>query len=162
MKIPILSSMPKALLWAFLGMLIMGAVLFYVTLRIPDASREGYWTAFALHGVAEFWGFALGILVTFCIGLKLAEEKIKPLLRFVAKLREEKVIAKHTARGVVMCAAKIISEEKITKDFGISITPKPLSCDICALEINETGNSRCEHCGLKDHIWQISKALEET
>jgi hypothetical protein len=157
MKMPILSSMPRALLWTFLGMLVVGAVLFYVSLRLPMEGHEGYWTALLLHGVAEFWGFALGILVAFCIGIKLAEEKIKPLLRFVAKLREDKVIEKETARGVVMCAAKILSEEKITKNFGTSIRPKPLPCDICGLDIDSTPDLRCQHCGLKNHIWQLEK-----
>jgi hypothetical protein len=130
-------------------MFILGAALFLLSLLTPERGHESYWTAFSLHGVAEFWGFALGILLAFFIGIKLAEEKITPILEFVAKLREEKVITEYTARGVVMCAAKLLSEEKITKDLGISINPKLLPCDICTLEIKETGNKRCEHCGLK-------------
>jgi len=159
MKIPILSSMPKALMWAFLVMFLVGAGLVYLSLPgarpfVPEKIHEEYWTAFALHGVAEFWGFALGILVTFVIGLKLAEEKIKPILTFVAKLRESKVIEKETARGVVMCAAKLISEEKINKNLGLSINPETHNCGICDLSFRSTSDDRCEHCDLKNRVWQ--------
>lgn len=159
MKIPILSSMPRALLWAFLVMFFVGAGLFYLSLPgtsppIPEKVHEEYWTAFFLHGVAEFWGFALGILITFVIGIKLAEEKIKPILRFAAKLRENKVIEGTTARGVVMCAAKLVSEEKITKNLGLSINPESRNCGICDLSFTGTSDERCEHCGLRDRVWQ--------
>lgn len=146
-------------------MFLVGAGLFYLSLfgpnpPAPEKIHEEYWTAFFLHGVAEFWGFALGILVTFVIGLKLAEHKIKPLLRFVAKLRENKVIEKETARGVVMCAAKLISEEKITKNLGLSVNPQSHNCGICDLPFTGTADKRCEHCDLKNRVWQIEK--EET
>jgi hypothetical protein len=161
MKIPILSSMPKALLIAFLIMFAIGAVIFGISFFTGESGHEGYWTAFALHGVAEFWGFTLAGLVTFVVAVKLGEEKIKPILKFVATLRETNVIEKETARGIVMCAAKIIAEEKITNDFGTSIAPQSLDCDICALEIRDTEDKRCQFCGIKNHIWQISKKSEE-
>lgn len=93
--------MPKPLRRAFVLVFIIGAALFLGSLLLPERGHESYWTTFSLHGVAEFWGFAIGILVAFLIGIKLAEEKITPILEFVAKLREEKVITEYTARGVV-------------------------------------------------------------
>lgn len=162
MKIPFLSSMPTALLVGFFWFLTLGVILFVVSLIIPEKGHEGYWTAFLLHGVAEFWGFALGIFLTFVIGLKLAEEKIKPLIRLVAKLRKSGAIEEETARGVVICAARIFSEEKLTKDMSTSIRPPEDKCDVCALPYKKRSDFRCEHCGLHDHFWKLPEEPVET
>lgn len=162
MQLPIMSSMPKALRVAFYVFLALGVVVFVISLLLPEKGHEGYWTAFLLHGVAEFWGFALGILVTFVIGVKLAEEKINPIIMFMAKLRKDKVIEGTTARGVVMCAAKIFSEEKLTKDISTSIKPLEDKCDVCALPYQKRSDFRCEHCGLHDHYWKLPKEPAET
>ncbi len=155
MKIPLLPSIPNPLLIAFVVMFGIGAIIFVVSLVTGKAGHEGYWTAFALHGVAEFWGFTLAGLVTFVIAVKLADEKIKSVIKLVAQLRKNSAIKGETARGVVICAAKIFSEEKLTKDLSTSIKPEEATCRVCILPFETRTDFRCPHCGLQDHYWQF-------
>lgn len=147
--------MPKALLWTFIVMLLVGGFLFWLSRYTYEPGHEGYWTAFALHGVAEFWGFALGIFVTFVIGVYLADEKIKSFIKLVAQLRKNKVIEGETARGVVICATKLFSEKKLTKGLSTSIRPTEATCEVCVLPFETNRERTCPHCFLEDHYWKI-------
>jgi len=157
MKIPVLSSLPKPLFVAFSIMFGVGLLLFLASLWLTKPGHESYWTAFALHGVAEFWGFVLAGLVTFFIAGKLADDKIKSVIKLVAQLRRNDAIKGETARGVVICATKMFSEKKLTKDMSTSIKPTEATCDVCVLPFETNREFRCPHCGLEDHYWQLPK-----
>jgi hypothetical protein len=156
-----LASMPTILLVTVAVLLVVGIVSFGLGLWLSEEGHEGFWTALLLHGVAELWGFAFGILLTFGIGIKLAGEKIKPLIELVAKLRTSDAIEKETARGVVICAARIFSEEKLTKNISTSIKPLTDECDVCALPYEKRSDFKCEHCGLHDIYWKLKKEQVE-
>jgi len=161
MPIPIYSSMPRVLRWSFIGLITLGTCIFWFSWYIAKPDHQEYWTAFFLHVLAELWSFAFGIIATFTIAHQLAGHKIQPLISLIAKLREEGVINKKTARGVVICAARIFSEEVLTKPTNLSITPKPINCHVCALELDKPIDERCPHCGLHEKFWQINFEAKE-
>jgi uncharacterized protein YneF (UPF0154 family) len=154
--------MPKILLTAVLLLIGFSSGFGYLSYKLANNSgREEFWSELLLHFTAEFTVFAIGILITFFVASKLTEHKIKPLVELIAKLRAKEVILPETARGIVISAAKLISEEQLKKDISVHVYQKPGKCDVCALDIGIREDKRCRHCGLKDHIWNIKEDPEE-
>ena len=155
-------KMPKILLITVVLLIGFSTGFGYLSYTLASNSgREEFWSELLLHFTAEFTVFAMGILITFFVASKLAEHKIKPLVELIAKLRAKEVILPETARGIVISAAKLISEEQLKKDFSVHVYPKPDNCDVCALPIETREDKKCRHCGLNDHIWKIEETPEE-
>lgn len=148
--------MRKLILFTVIALFGVAPLLALWSYYLADENgRNTFWSNVLLNLVAEFLGFTLGILLPLIIAAWFAEDKIKPIVQLIARLRSEKIITPLTARGCVMCAAKLISEEKLKKDSSLSLLSKPDSCAVCSLTIDTRSDNRCQHCGLKDHVWKI-------
>jgi hypothetical protein len=116
-----------------------------------------FWSALLLHLFAELTIFATGLWITYVLATKLAGEKIKAWIILIAKMRRKLIIDDKMARGAVMCAAKVFSEEQLKKGTSMSIMPKPQTCIVCSLKYQTTDDRKCEFCGLHDHVWKLTE-----
>lgn len=143
---------------AFIGIGVAALTFLGSLLLAKDLNRE-FWSSFLLNLSAELLGLGLAILIASIVARKKLDDLAPHILNLIARLTHDKKIEGETARGLVICAVKVLSEDRLRRTPRLlSILTQEQRCGVCLLNAETKpgpkGFAECVHCELESDVWK--------